>query len=151
MILDENLFETTLGDTIADSDQEQALERVEDSVDNKRQIEKFKKYMLPETILNYLYDYKYSDIASVLGISETRVRDHVRKNISEFVKNLLKNKKEVMASDIDISTRRDMIRIIFINLYGRSAKSDYEIIPVDEKINSNGFQFRDFRIIRRVK
>ena len=86
MILDENLFETTLGDTIADSDQEQALERVEDSVDNKRQIEKFKKYMLPETILNYLYDYKYSDIASVLGISEARVRDHVRKNISELSK-----------------------------------------------------------------
>ena len=86
MILDEKLFETTLGDTIADYDQEQALERVEDDVDNKKQIEKFKKYMLPETILNYLYDYKYSDIASVLGISEARVRDHVRKNISELSK-----------------------------------------------------------------
>lgn len=84
MILDEKLFETTLGDAIADYDQEQALERVEDAIDNKRQIEKFKKYMLPETILKYLYDYKYTDIASVLGISEARVRDHVRKNISEL-------------------------------------------------------------------
>lgn len=84
MILDENLFETTLGDTIADYDQEQALERVEDAIDNKRQIEKFKKYMLPETILKYLYDYKYTDIASVLGISEARVRDHVRKNMAEL-------------------------------------------------------------------
>ena len=84
MILDEKLFETTLEDAIADYDQEQALERVEDAIDNKRQVEKFKKYMLPETILKYLYDYNYSDIASVLGISESRVRDHIRKNMAEL-------------------------------------------------------------------
>lgn len=86
-----------------------------------------------------------------IAIYEKNKNRFSRKNISEFVNNLLKENKEVMASDIAIHTRRDMIRIIFINLYGRSAKSDYEIIPVEEKINSNGFQFRDFRITRRVK
>ena len=74
-----------------------------------------------------------------------------KKNITVFVNDLLKNRESILASEIDIVTRRDMIRVIFINLYGRNARSDYIVIPSESFISSNGFRFRDFKIARRIK
>ena len=74
-----------------------------------------------------------------------------RKNVSAFVARLLKDKPSIKASEIDITCKRDMMRIIFINLYGRDKRSDFIIIPLQEQISREGFSFRDFTIKRRVK
>lgn len=74
-----------------------------------------------------------------------------KKNIRQFVFELLKDKKSISASEIPVNCKRDMIRIIFINMYGRDKKSDYIIIPKDETVQKEGFSFRDFTIKRRVK
>ena len=74
-----------------------------------------------------------------------------KKNIRKFVFELLKDKKSISASEIPVKCKSDMIRIIFINMYGRDKKSDYIIIPKDETVQKEGFSFRDFTIKRRVK
>lgn len=74
-----------------------------------------------------------------------------KKNITAFVQNLLSGKESIMASEIPVKTRRDMIRLIFIDLYGRADKCAYIIIPSDCVINNNGLCFHDFQIKRRIR
>ena len=74
-----------------------------------------------------------------------------RKNINAFVMSLLKDQSEICGSDIEVKTKRDMIRLIFICFYGRDKRSDFIVIPKDNIINGRGFTFRDFTLKRRVK
>lgn len=69
-----------------------------------------------------------------------------RKNIGKYVSSLLSDKKSVFASEIPIRSKRDMIRIIYIGLYGRSGKSDYKVSETDREVNIGDFKFQDFRI-----
>lgn len=70
------------------------------------------------------------------------------KNINVYVKELLKERPSVMASTLPLDTRRDLIRIIFINLYGRDKKSLYRTKVTNQSITRNTFQFQDFIIER---
>ena len=72
-----------------------------------------------------------------------------KKNVSLFVDSLLKDTDRIMASDIEINTKRDMIRVIFISLYGQTSKSAYEVIPGKGTINKKGFSYQDFEIRRK--
>ena len=74
-----------------------------------------------------------------------------RKNITAYVRLLLKEKPEVSASEIEIVSKRDMIRLIFISVYGRDKKSEFMILPKEQIISNKGFTFKDFTIKRRVK
>ena len=74
-----------------------------------------------------------------------------RKNINDYVKILLKNKTEIDASQIEINSKRDMIRLIFICIYGRDKKSEFIVIPKSDIIHEKGFTFKNFTLKRRVK
>ncbi len=74
-----------------------------------------------------------------------------RKNISQYVDKLLEGQSETKASELEMASRRDMIRVVFISLYARSSKSNYIVIPTDNMITSQGFTFRDFTIKRRIQ
>ena len=75
-----------------------------------------------------------------------------KKNISSFVLGtLLKDKQSVLASDITTETKRDMIRIAFISLFGKDPRSEYRVIPKDGVISRQGFVFKDFEIRRKNK
>ncbi len=84
-------------------------------------------------------------------LREKQANRFSRKNISAFVRVLLRDRNEISASEIDLQSRRDMIRMIFISLYGKDKRSDYLVLPTENIINKNGFTFRDFIIKRRVK
>ena len=72
-----------------------------------------------------------------------------KKNITVFVDKLLEKEETVQASSIPIESKRDMIRIIFISLYGQVSKTDYEVIPGNNTIHKQGFVYNDFAIRRR--
>ena len=72
-----------------------------------------------------------------------------RKNIAAYVDALLKDKDAVPASSIEIGSRRDMIRVIFISLYGQTGKAGYDVVPEDSIIEGHGFRYRDFLIRRK--
>lgn len=86
-----------------------------------------------------------------MAISEKNKNRFSKKNIEGYVATLLADKDQVSASEITVETKRDLIRVIFISLYGHSTKSDYIIIPKEETVAFQGFRFRDFVIKRRVK
>ena len=72
-----------------------------------------------------------------------------RKNIAAYVDALLIDKDAVPASSIEIGSRRDMIRVIFISLYGQTGKAGYDVVPEDSIIEGHGFRYRDFLIRRK--
>lgn len=74
-----------------------------------------------------------------------------KKNIVEFVNDLLGEKECINASTIDVHSKRDMIRIIFISLYGQTGKSGYCVLPTANRIQKEGFSFNDFEIRRSEK
>ena len=72
-----------------------------------------------------------------------------RKNINEYVDTLLQEKDCEMASSLEINSRRDMIRLIFISLYGQTGKTGYQVIPSPNVIRKHGFTYNDFEIRRK--
>ena len=74
-----------------------------------------------------------------------------RKNITAYVMDLLKDRQSIQASELEIHTRRDMIRLIFISMYGKSKRSEFVVIPQETMIQKNGFTFKDFELKRRAK
>lgn len=84
-----------------------------------------------------------------LRMREKNKRRFSKKNINQFVLNSLNNSKSIIASTLPLENRRDLIRVIFVSLYGRDARSNYKIETLNDKVNVNGFTFSDFRIIRR--
>ena len=74
-----------------------------------------------------------------------------RKNINAYVRALLKDRTEINASEIEVTSKRDMIRLIFICIYGRDKKSEFTVVPKDDIISSKGFTFKNFTLKRRVR
>lgn len=74
-----------------------------------------------------------------------------RKNINEFVDDLLKNASSILASSLPLESKRDLIRLIFINLYGHDKKSIYKTVATGQTITVSRFQFHDFLIERCEK
>lgn len=85
------------------------------------------------------------------ALKEKNARRFSRKNINSYVMTLLKDKESINGSEIEVHSRRDMVRLVFICFYGRDKKSDYIMIPRENIISKEGFTFRDFEIKRRVK
>ncbi|MBR7085506.1 MAG: hypothetical protein IKI37_10090 [Oscillospiraceae bacterium] len=74
-----------------------------------------------------------------------------RKKITAYVMELLKDRQSIHASEIEMHTKRDMVRLIFISMYGKNKRSDYIVVPKNTVIQKNGFTFNDFELKRRVK
>lgn len=71
-----------------------------------------------------------------------------KKNINNYVMNILKNRPYILASELELSIKRDMIRIIYIKLYGSTGKTNYSITNTNNKIIKSNFEFMDFKIER---
>ena len=121
-------------------------------------------FISDESIKAPLISHKITDVQDVftpLALSETE-KEAIRlaayeknkkrfnkKNISRFVDELLIDNDSVQASSIPVESKRDMIRIIFISLYGHASRSDYTVVPGNRQIHKQGFIYNDFTIRRR--
>ncbi len=83
-----------------------------------------------------------------LALQERNRNRFSRKNISAYVQELLQDKNVILASSLPLSSKRDLIRIIFINLYGKDKKTIYKTTQTNEIISVNDFRFCDFEIER---
>lgn len=70
-----------------------------------------------------------------------------RKNINAFVEGLLEGKERVKASSIPLHSRRDLIRIIYISLYGNNRSNCYTVERSRDRIRVSGFELPDFDIV----
>lgn len=82
-------------------------------------------------------------------IMEKQARKFSRKNISHYVSQLLSDRDSILASEIPIAAKRDVIRLIYVSLYGQYGKSTYRIEMLDDEIQNGSFHFRNFKIERR--
>lgn len=85
------------------------------------------------------------------AIKEKNKNRFSKKNVNAFVQDMLAGKQSVKASEISVHSRRDMIRIIFIYLYGKEEKTEYMVVNTENIVEKEGFKFRDFEIKRRVR
>lgn len=83
-----------------------------------------------------------------LALQEKQARRFSRKNINTFVEERLEGKQTVLASTLPLESKRDLIRVIFISLYGRDPKSTYRVTPTKNLVAVNQYQFSDFLIER---
>lgn len=84
-----------------------------------------------------------------IAMQEKNKRRFSKHNINQFVLKALNNNKSILASSLPLQEKRDLIHIIFVSLYARDEASKYNVQPINETININGFRFSDFKIIRR--
>lgn len=70
------------------------------------------------------------------------------KNINDYVQSLLEGRERIKASSLPIESKRDMIRIIYISLYGNHRANCYKVERSKERVRINGFEFPDFEIVR---
>lgn len=71
-----------------------------------------------------------------------------KKEINKHVVNLLeeKNKESFKASEIEINTQEDYIKLILVFLYSKSVNMNYDIELLDYDAQSNFVSFKDFVI-----
>jgi len=83
-----------------------------------------------------------------IALQEKNKSRFSRKNINAYVEELLKDKIGVLASSLTLENKRDLIRIIFVNLYGKDQKSIYKTTQINEVVLVNDFRYCDFLIER---
>lgn len=107
-----------------------------------------KKIALPEELSTQLGMSEEERELRKLALREKNRNRYSRKNINAFVQELLKDKKVILASTLPLDSKRNLIKIIFINLYGKDNKSIYKTTKMDEMISVNDFRFCNFLIER---
>jgi hypothetical protein len=107
-----------------------------------------KKICLPEELNESLGISEEERELHKMALREKNRKRFSRKNINEYVEELLKVKKVVLASTLPLANKRDLIRVIFVSLYGKDPKSIYKTINLNEVISVNEFRFCDFEIVR---
>lgn len=65
--------------------------------------------------------------------------------IDLYVENCMKDRKEMLASELPLKTTEDFVHMIYVRLYGQRKNMKYEITP-GKDITVNGYQFRDYMI-----
>ena len=72
-----------------------------------------------------------------------------RKNINEFVVQLLGERKKMSVEEIPVESRRDLIRIIYISIYAGNRSNNYSVKRSDKRVKIEGFEFPYFEIMKK--
>lgn len=72
-----------------------------------------------------------------------------RKNIHEYVMELLEGREQISVEEIPVESKRDLIRIIYISIYAGNLSNRYEIRRAGRQTERLGFSFPVFDIIRK--
>jgi hypothetical protein len=107
-----------------------------------------RKMALPEVLGESLGLSDEERLLRKLALQERNRSRFSHKTISSFVADQTKENCAILASAIPLESRRDLIRLIFVNLYGHDQRSGYRVIPQDQTVIVNNFRFRDFLIQR---
>jgi len=107
-----------------------------------------KKMSLPEILSDNLGISEEERALRKFTIQERSRNRFSRKNINTYIDEILKENKAILASTLPLETKRDLIKVIFISLYGRDKKSIYKTTPNNKFISVNNFRFCDFLIER---
>lgn len=72
-----------------------------------------------------------------------------RKNINEYVTELLGERRQMPVNEIPVESRRDLIRIIYISIYAGNRANNYTVRRTGARIEIDGFSLPYFDIIKK--
>lgn len=72
-----------------------------------------------------------------------------RKNINEYVVNLLDGRDELPVTEVPVASRRDLIRIIYISIYAGNRSNNYTIKRNGRQVEMQGYSLPYFDILRK--
>lgn len=72
-----------------------------------------------------------------------------RKNINEYVTELLGERRQMPVNEIPVESRRDLIRIIYISIYAGNRANNYTVRRTGTRTNIAGFSLPYFDIIKK--
>lgn len=72
-----------------------------------------------------------------------------RKNINEYVTELLGERRQMPVNEIPVESRRDLIRIIYISIYAGNRANNYTVRRTGTRTSIDGFSLPYFDIIKK--
>ncbi len=72
-----------------------------------------------------------------------------RKNINEYVINLLGDKDKMPVTEVPVESVRDLIRIIYISIYSGNRSNHYEICRSGKQVEMQGYSLPYFDIVKK--
>ena len=71
-----------------------------------------------------------------------------RKNINEYVVELLKERDKVPVDEVPVECKRDLIRIIYISIYAGNRSNNYKVKRSDKRVKIGEYELPYFEILR---
>ena len=72
-----------------------------------------------------------------------------RRNINEYVVNLLGDRDKIPVTEVPVESARDLIRIIYISIYSGNRSNNYEISRSGKQVEMRGYSLPYFDIIKK--
>ena len=72
-----------------------------------------------------------------------------RKNINEYVVNLLGDRDKMPVTEVPVESARDLIRIIYISIYSGNRSNNYEISRSGKQVEMQGYSLPYFEIVKK--
>lgn len=72
-----------------------------------------------------------------------------RKNINEYVVNLLGDRDKMSVTEVPVESVRDLIRIIYISIYSGNRSNNYEISRSGKQVEMQGYSLPYFDIVKK--
>ena len=72
-----------------------------------------------------------------------------RKNINEYVINLLGDRDKMPVTEVPVESVRDLIRIIYISIYSGNRSNHYEICRSGKQVEMQGYSLPYFDIVKK--
>lgn len=72
-----------------------------------------------------------------------------RKNINEYVVNLLNGRDAMPVTEVPVESRRDLIRIIYISIYAGNHSNNYTIKRSGKQVEMKGYSLPYFDILKK--
>ena len=77
-------------------------------------------------------------------------RRFTRKNINDYVIQLLKEREKIPVTEIEIGSKRDIIRIIYISIYSGNKANNYRIKRSNRRVRIGEYEIPYFEIESRI-
>lgn len=107
-----------------------------------------KKSFKPQTLVKKLITKEERD-KKLLEFKKEQEKIMSVQKINIEVEKILKDKKMCLASDIEMKTIKDFVKVIYIRIFASSPLARYKIKSTSQITNELGYSFRNFQIWRK--
>lgn len=87
----------------------------------------------------------------VEALREKNRKQFTRKSIEAYVEEMLQGKSQLSVLELPLENDKDLIRLVYIGIYGTRQAKGYRVVRDGSMIQKNGYEFPNFTIINTQK